>query len=317
MVATLRRALRVMLLVSTLIAITSAVGVAGASASARPLAASNTPGVPTSLIKSIGNTTATYCVENYEPGTTVSVVNQLNQATGSITTDSTGAGCTTIVVQQACATDTSQTIVANGLDATGKPATSQAIADAPANPALCTSSSPTSTPTDSGSCSTSNEASINVTVAGTVITLKGSACDFLAGETVDGFAHSNPVYIGTTTARADGVAVIRAQVPVCLTAGNHELELIGETSGNVATAPFSVSVTHSCQAGGEGGVTSAGGGQGGATSAGGGTIGANSGSLAFTGADIFAMVLAALVLLVIGTIVLLSVRRRRTAAPAA
>jgi hypothetical protein len=316
--ATLRGALRVMLLLTMLAGVGSTVGVAEAAAATRPLAASNTPPVPTSQIKSIGDHTATYCVSNYAPNSTVTVVNQHNSALGAIHTDGTGAGCTTIAIDRACATSTSQTIVASGLDATGKAATSQAIAAAPADPSLCSTSSPTPTPSPTDPCA-GRGATVTVSVAGVVITLRGSACGFQPFEPVDAFAHSTPVYLGSTTAHADGTATVKFSVPVCLAAGNHTLELVGETSGNVASAPFSVSVAHACAAaaggGGQGGATGAtgaGGGQGGISASGGGTTGSNSGSLAFTGADILAMVLAALVLLVVGSIAVVAVRRRRT-----
>jgi hypothetical protein len=96
-------------------------------------------------------------------------------------------------------------------------------------------------------------------------------------------------------------------VPACLPPGQHEFIMVGQTSGNVATAAFTVTDSTACH-----GANSAGGGSVVPVSSNGGGSGGGGGSLAFTGTDIAAMVVAALVLLALGT-VLITVRRRRTA----
>jgi hypothetical protein len=133
----------------------------------------------------------------------------------------------------------------------------------------------------------------------------------LPGETVSGYIHSATArFLGTTSAAADGSATVRGQIPVCISPGTHEFSLVGSTSGQVASATFQVEPSAACH-----GVVAAGGGSVG-PGGGGGTVKANqgggpTGGLAFTGAWIATMTAIALALLAIGTLAVVSVRRRR------
>lgn len=304
--ATLRRALRVLLLVTMLVGIGSAAGVSAAVALP---AASNTPTVPSSTVQSNGPGSATYCVDNYAPNSTVVIVNQANGATGVIHTDNSGSGCTNIPAKTACDAPTDNTIVATGSGADGTPASSQATYTAPADPSQCVGTGGGGGTPTPGPCDPT-QATLSVYVVAQGSSLRGTACGFTPGETVAGFILSKPVFIGNTTARADGMATVHGAIPVCIQPGMHTMVLDGETSGHVATADFRVKKSSAC--------TSP------ATGSGGGTLGPTRsnqgggplGGLAFTGADIFAMVLAALVLLALGIVTVVTVRRRRTA-PAA
>ena len=326
--AMVRTVLRVLLMLTTLVTASFAVGVAPAAAAGHPVASSETPGVPSSSVKSVSGGTATYCVSNYKPNSVVSVVNQANGKTGSIQTDAKGSGCTNVQVDRSCTQTYHETIVASGQDAKGNPASSQAIADVPPDPSVCptpspTTSSPGPTPTTTVTGTPTppcdpTQATLSVYIVAQGAYVRGTACGFLAGETVDVYIHSTPRFIGSTTGHSDGTAGMRAQIPVCIAPGTHTFELIGETSGHVATADFTVSPSSACQ----GSVAAGGGTVGGSgTAAGGGSVASNqgggpTGGLAFTGMDILLLVLLALVLLVLGTIAVVSVRRRRTA-PAA
>jgi hypothetical protein len=312
--ATMRTLLRMLLLVTMLAGVGAAVSMSTASA------ASNTPPVPTSSV-SVSGDTATYCVANYAANSTVAVVNQANGATGTIHTDGTGAGCTTVHLTVSCTQVQHETIVATGTDQASSPATSQAIADVPAGGTGCTTTTPTPTSTDACAGAGNNTATLSIYLVPQGAVVRGSACGFAPGETVDLFVFSTPHFIGSTTAEADGSATKATTIPKCLEPGQHTFELTGETSNHTATAQFTVKASSACDAstgGGGGGVAGVGAGGGGL---GGGTTvnnqgGGPTGGLAFTGADIAAMVIAALVLLALGIVTVASVRRRRTA-PAA
>ena len=314
--ATVRGVLRGLLLVAMLCGLGATLGMSTATASTVPAATSATPGVPTTTIKSVKGDTATVCVKNYGPGTTVTLLNQANGATGTIVTDAKGAGCTTIHLTRSCTQTLHETIVASGVDAKGVPASSSAIADVPPGGSGCSTASPTPSPTDN--CTEDDQAKLSIYIVPQGAIVRGYACGFLPGETVDLFVFSTPHFVGTTTAAADGSARKQVAIPNCLAPGQHTFEFAGETSNHIATAQFNVTKSDACKtsvAAGGGGLGGAGGGGVGPTSVsnqGGGPTG----GLAFTGADILAMIIAALVLLAIGIVTVASVRRRRTASAA-
>jgi hypothetical protein len=300
---TLRRALRVLLLVAMLGSLGSLIGVSDAAAAVRlPAAGSGTPPVPTSSISPDPQANrVTYCVDNYAPNSTVSVTNQANGETGSIHTDANGHGCTHIPVKTDCSQSVNNTIVASGTDQAGKPASSQATYNAPPDSSKCASPKPTPT----RHCDPS-QATLSVYVVEQGATVTGSACGFTPSETVAGFIHSQPVFIGDTAATEDGSAVMSGPIPTCIEPGQHTFTLEGETSGRVASASFTVTPSEACSrtALPAGGILPGIGGTGGG------------GGLAFTGANIAALVVAALLLLVVGTLLVATVRRRRTATAA-
>ncbi|HEX3897582.1 MAG TPA: hypothetical protein VHW74_00300 [Mycobacteriales bacterium] len=313
--ATMRRALQALLVVLMLGGLLATVGATElATAASLPAASSATPGVPASTVQPSGSS-LNYCVSNYAPNSNVVVVDQLTGVSKTIHTGANGAGCASFDLKQACSTTTSQTIVATGVDSTGNAATSQATYNAPPNSALCP---PTASPSPTASpalCVTTSTATLSVYRIPGGSGLTGHVCDFDPGETVFVYLHSSPVFVGSTTADATGVAAKHVMVPACLPPGQHEFIMVGQSSGNVATARFTVTDSTACgsqSTAGGGSVlpVSSNGGAGGASGSGSG-----SGSLAFTGADIAAMVLVALVLLGIGA-VLVTVRRRRTASAA-
>ncbi|HWA65686.1 MAG TPA: hypothetical protein VG899_04880 [Mycobacteriales bacterium] len=309
--ARVRRGARRYLVVSVLAALAVMTGApAVAFATSLPAAASDTsatPGVPTSTIEATSAGSVTYCVSNYAPNSDVVVVNRLTGVSKTIHTDATGAGCTTIPVSSACRSTVSQTIVATGTDATGKPATSQVTYSAPPDPTKCHSASPTPTPTKT--CA-ATQAILSVYIVPEGARLRGHACGFTPGELVYIYLHSAPVFVGSTVADADGVAAKHVNVPKCIAPGQHEFMMVGQSSGNVATATFTITKSNACPSSG-GSVVAVSAGSGGST----GGTGSGGGSLAFTGADIAAMVLVALVLLALGA-ALVTVRRRRDATSA-
>jgi hypothetical protein len=270
-------------------------------------ATSATPPVPTSTIKAVHQTSVTYCVENYAFNSTVHVVNQHNGATGTITTDSKGSGCTDIAIDRACDQTVSQTIVATGTDQAGKPASSQATENAPPDPSLCHSPSPSPSPSSRGNSCDHAHLSQSVVVQGQSV--RATGCGFIAGEQVDFYVHSAATYVGSATANDQGVASLTFTVSDTITPGHHTVELIGQQSGQVDTAPLEVKSAGQVRSGG--GTVPLGHGSGSGSGSGSG-----GGSLAFTGADILAMVLIGLVAIGLGTLAVVTARRRR-AAPAA
>jgi hypothetical protein len=313
--ATVRSVLRVLLLIAMLGGL-GAVGVAGADAATRPGATSAVPGVPTVTIQSINDTTATVCVANFQPNSTVVLANQHNGATATIHTDAQGAGCTNIVIDRSCSATINQAIVASGVDAAGKPATAQAIAAAPPGGATCPTSSPTPTPTATEGCPPRSVAILNVYVTPQGTTVIAHACGFAPFETVNFFIFSKRHFVGSTTADATGIATDEVHIPVCIAPGQHTVELLGVNSDHIASAQFTVTPGDSCpQTRPGGGVVGPGTGHGSGPTGVHNQGGGPTGGLAFTGADILAMIIAALVLIALG-VVLVTVRRRRTA-PAA
>jgi LPXTG-motif cell wall-anchored protein len=108
------------------------------------------------------------------------------------------------------------------------------------------------------------------------------------GEQVNGYVHSVRVFVGSTTANGNGVATLTFTVPKSLAAGSHTFQLVGQTSGHVGSASFTISKSGS-------------------------TSPASSGSgLPFTGGnDIWQLTAAGAGLVLVGG-ALLVVRRRRS-----
>jgi hypothetical protein len=156
---------------------------------------------------------------------------------------------------------------------------------------------------------------LNVYVTPQGTTVVAHACGFAPFETVNFYVFSKRHFVGSTTADETGIATDQVHIPVCIAPGQHTVELLGVNSEHIASAQFTVTPGDSCP------QTRPGGGVAGGGVAGGGPTGVHNqaggptGGLAFTGADIFAMIIAALVLIALG-VVLLTVRRRRASAPA-
>lgn len=317
--ASVRAVLRVLLLVAVLCGAGAAVATSPALASVRPATTSATPGVPTLTVKAVNGDSANVCVENFAPNSTVTVTNTADNSVAVIHTDSTGAGCTNVHLSTSCSATLHETLVASGTDAEGKPATATAIVDVPP-PSTC-SSSPTPTPTPTSTCDPT-QATLSVYIVPQGALVRGSACGFLPGEVVDLYILSESHFEGSTHALVDGSASMLARIPNCIQPGPHTFELVGETSGHVATAQFTIEPSSACRS-----VAAGGGGSGttgpGSSGPGGGVSGTHvsnqgspAGGLAFTGANILLMLLVALVLIGLGAIAWVSVRRRRTAAAA-
>lgn len=136
-VATIRRVLGALLLTTLLGVAGSTLGAAAVSATTRmPAAGSATPGVPTSTTGVMGEHFVRYCVKNYAPDSTVTVTNERTGATVTIHTNGNGAGCAEVPIKRGCRA-VRQVIVASGIDANGKPASSRAVVVAPPTPSLC------------------------------------------------------------------------------------------------------------------------------------------------------------------------------------
>jgi hypothetical protein len=74
--------------------------------------------------------------------------------------------------------------------------------------------------------------------AGGTITLV--ARDFLPGETVSFFLHSDPIFLGTAVADANGVATLVVAIPADAPAGAHHVRATGQTSQRTAEIPVTV-----------------------------------------------------------------------------
>jgi LPXTG-motif cell wall-anchored protein len=117
-------------------------------------------------------------------------------------------------------------------------------------------------------------------------TAQGTGFD--PGEGVNGDVHSTPVFVGHTTANANGVARLTFTVPASLAAGTHTFTFVGQRSGHTLSTTFTV--------------------------LGGGAARSSSGSgLPFTGGnDIWPMTAAGVGLVLAGGLALVVVRRRRS-----
>lgn len=85
---------------------------------------------------------------------------------------------------------------------------------------------------------------------------------FLPGETVAFFVHSDPVYLGTAVAGADGIARLTAVIPAGLPLGSHTVIATGGTSGRWAELPIELAVAGAPPATTQLAVTGAGAGSG-------------------------------------------------------
>jgi LPXTG-motif cell wall-anchored protein len=72
-------------------------------------------------------------------------------------------------------------------------------------------------------------------VPGEAITVTGTG--FTPGEQVEVWLHSDPQWVGTALAGADGTVTHTFTLPVDLEPGRHHVELIGVSSGLVAATP--------------------------------------------------------------------------------
>lgn len=81
--------------------------------------------------------------------------------------------------------------------------------------------------------------STSTLVVGDQITLV--ARGFLPGEVVAFFAHSDPIFLGTAVADADGVATLVVSLPAGIPSGQHHVQATGGTSGRWAEIPVTVS----------------------------------------------------------------------------
>jgi hypothetical protein len=141
---------------------------------------------------------------------------------------------------------------------------------------------PTATPTTDTARAKVADTAI---VAGSKQTITGDG--FLPGETVHGVLHSDPIDLGTAVADANGVVTFSVTLPAGFETGTHAVVLSGATSGRVATVEFTVAAT---------------------------TAAAAQGGLAYTGASVVIPLLTGLTALVVGAVLLLASRRRRTQA---
>jgi hypothetical protein len=138
--ALMRRILSALLL-AIVMGAAGALGAGSASAAPRTAFADNpgssTPsGDPGASVGVLGEHFVKFCVKNFKPGTTVKVVNTTTGATTTLHVSQDGKGCTNVPIKRACHAVT-QTIVATGTGANGKPATVKQTVTAPATKSLC------------------------------------------------------------------------------------------------------------------------------------------------------------------------------------
>ncbi len=87
-----------------------------------------------------------------------------------------------------------------------------------------------------------------------------TASGFTPGELVDASAHSNAVAVGQAVAGPDGTVHLTFTVPASLAPGTHVLVLVGETSGHMTAASFTVTAPPGYRVvGGDGSVSAFGG----------------------------------------------------------
>jgi hypothetical protein len=140
--ATLRRAFGTLLL-ATLLGVAGSMLTVGAASAAPRLVMSGSatpPGHPGGSVGVLGEHFVRFCVKNFKAGTPVKVVNQTTGESVTIHAGSSGKGCAQVPIKRACQALT-QTIVATGTGADGKPTTVKQTVTAPATSGLCQSSS--------------------------------------------------------------------------------------------------------------------------------------------------------------------------------
>ena len=71
-------------------------------------------------------------------------------------------------------------------------------------------------------------------------TATATATGFTPGETVNATVHSNSIDVGQVVAAPDGSVHLTFTVPADLAAGTHDLVLVGQTSGHMTAAAFTV-----------------------------------------------------------------------------
>jgi hypothetical protein len=71
-------------------------------------------------------------------------------------------------------------------------------------------------------------------------TATATATGFTPGETVNATVHSNSIDVGQVVAAPDGSVHLTFTVPADLAAGTHDLVLVGQTSGHMTVAAFTV-----------------------------------------------------------------------------
>lgn len=130
------------------------------------------------------------------------------------------------------------------------------------------------------------------TTAGTIETITGT--NFSASESITVTVMSTPQTLGTTTSSASGNFTATETLPSNLAVGQHVITAAGK-SGDSATAALTIVSASSGFSGTGASATSTG----------------NGGSLASTGADILMGLLAATLLILLGTSLTLAARRRR------
>jgi hypothetical protein len=146
--------------------------------------------------------------------------------------------------------------------------------------------------------------SLNVSVAERGQTVLGSTTNctspYLGGVSIDLFLNSDPVFLTTTTADGNGLfSNVAFIVPEQAALGQHTVTSVGPGE-DVDTLVLSAPLT----------VIARGGGVQGTGNEGGTARASGSGGLAFTGSNIWPLLLLALILLTVGTALVLAARRR-------
>ncbi|MTD15635.1 LPXTG cell wall anchor domain-containing protein [Nakamurella sp. YIM 132087] len=109
---------------------------------------------------------------------------------------------------------------------------------APSTPSTSTPATTATTPATSTSESASVSADLGSVAQGGSVTVTVSG--FLPGETARVELHSTPIVLGTFLIGADGAGSATVTIPDDAEAGQHEIWVIGETSGVVVTIPVTV-----------------------------------------------------------------------------
>lgn len=186
MTATFKRVFSTLFIAVLLGAAASMLGAGVATAGPHVVMAGSAPGGhhPKGAVGVLGENYR-FCVKHFKPHSTVTVTNQLTGKAVYIHTDANGSGCATVPVKRACKAVT-QTIVATGTGADGKPATVSQTVTVPATTSLCASGSGRHTSSSGSLPFTGSDIIIPGIIVGVVLIAAGTAMTIVRRRRAEG-----------------------------------------------------------------------------------------------------------------------------------